>query len=189
MGRGMAWFAGAGGFPYTLSRRPIGGRRGADNVVGGLCVAAPQGGSVLVSTLPLAGVTKKMVYGGAASVVSKGAGRRPGGADGFVVLRRGRGVLYVFPNHTWLAAGTPYPQPLGPLQGARGGGCGMAWFAGTGGFPCTLSRCPMGGRRGADNVVGGLFAAAPQGRSALVCALPLAGVTKKMGSGGVASNV
>ena len=98
-----------------------------------------------------------------------------------------RDSLYVFSGRTWLAAITPYPQPLGPLQGAGGVGRGMAWFAGAGGFPCTLSRCPMGGRRGADDAAGGLFAAAPQGGYGLVCALPLAGGTKKMACWGAAS--
>ena len=71
----MAWIADFRGFPCTLSRCPMGGRHGADNVVGGLRVAAPQGGYDLVSALPLAGSTKKMACWGAASVVSKGAGR------------------------------------------------------------------------------------------------------------------
>ena len=111
------------------------------------------------------------------------------GADGFVALRRGRGGFFVILSHTWLASITPYPQPLGPLQGAGGAGCGMAWRADFRGFPYTLSRCPMGGRRGADDAVGGLCAAAPQGRSVLVCALPLAGDTKKMDCWGAASVV
>ena len=62
----------------------------------------------------------------------------------------------------------------------------MDGFADAGGFPCTLSRCPMGGRRGADNAAGGLSAAAPQGRCGLVSTLPLAGGTKKMACGGAA---
>ena len=63
----------------------------------------------------------------------------------------------------------------------------MDGFAAFRGFPCTLSRCPMGGRHGADNVVGGLSAAAPQGGYGLVSALPLAGGTKKMACWGAAS--
>ena len=188
MGCDMDGFAAFRGFPCTLSRCPMGGRRGADNAAGGLSAAAPQGGYGLVCALPLAGDTKKMASRGAASVGAKRTGRWPGSADGFVALRRGCGVPNVFSSHT-LVSGTPYPQPLGPLQGAGGVGRGMAWRADFRCFPCTRSRRPIGGRRGADSVVGGLCVAAPQGRSALVCALPLAGVTKKMGSGGVASNV
>ena len=56
----------------------------------------------------------------------------------------------------------------------------MDGFAAFRGFPCTLSRCPMGGRHGADDAVGGLFAAAPQGGFGLVSTLPLAGGTEKM---------
>ena len=37
------------------------------------------------------------------------------------IAARSRGP-YVFSGHTWLAAITPYPQPLGPLQGAGGVG-------------------------------------------------------------------
>ena len=54
-------------------------------------------------------------------------------------------------------------------------GCEMDWPADVGGFPYTLDRCPMGGRRGADDAAGGLFAAAPQGGYGLVSTLPLAG--------------
>ena len=104
----------------------MGGRRGADNAAGGLFAAAPQGRCVFVSTLPLAGGTKKMASKKRYKYWSQDtAARWPGGVAGFVVLRCGRGVLYVFSGHTWLAAITPYPQPLGPLQGARGVGRGM----------------------------------------------------------------
>ena len=40
------------------------------------------------------------------------------------------------------------------------------------GFPCTLYRCPMGGRHGAGNKARGLYAASPSGRHGPV---PLAG--------------
>ena len=40
---------------------------------------------------------------------------------------------------------TPYPPPLGPLQGAGGVGRDMDWRAGAGGFPSTLSRRPQAG--------------------------------------------
>ena len=39
--------------------------------------------------------------------------------QGFVVVRRSRGVLYVLSSHTWLALGTPCPRPWAQLA-ARG---------------------------------------------------------------------
>ena len=161
VGRGMARFADFRDFPCTLSRCPIGGRRGADSVAGGLFAAAPQGGHGLVSALPLAGVTKKMAYGGAASVVSKGARRRPGAWMALLPCDAVAGSYMSFRAIPGSQRAPPNPQPLGPLQGAGGVGSGMARFADFLDFPCTLSRCPIGGRRGADGVVGGLCAAAP----------------------------
>ena len=108
VGRGMAWIADFRGFPCTLTRCPMGGRHGADNAVGGLLAAAPQGGYGLVSALPLAGGTKKMACWVAVSVGAKiPLHGDPGDADGFVALRSGRGNLYVFSSHTWLATITP----------------------------------------------------------------------------------
>ena len=79
MGRDMDWLTGVGGFPCTLWIAVASGRRGADGAVGGLCAAAPQGGSVLVCALPLAGGTKKMTSEGAASIGAKMPPRRAGG--------------------------------------------------------------------------------------------------------------
>ena len=104
----MAWRAAFRGFPYTLYRRPMSGRRGADDAAGGLCAAAPQGRNVLVCALPLAGDAEKMAYGGAASVGAK----RPlhGGPGARMALRHCdaiAGFLYVFSSQSWLVSGTP----------------------------------------------------------------------------------
>ena len=111
----MDWLADMGGFPCTLSRCPIGGRHGADDGVGGLFAAAPQGKYVLVSTLPLAGGTKKMACG-ALQVVGP---REPRGGPGArTALLHGDAIaefymsLRAIPG---LYRAPPNPQPLGPL--------------------------------------------------------------------------
>ena len=103
----MAWRADFRGLPSTLCLAAASGRHGADNVAGGLSAAAPQGGSALVCALPLAGGTKKMACWGAASVVAKGAGRRPGGADALLYCDAVAGGFFIFLSHSWLVLGTP----------------------------------------------------------------------------------
>ena len=159
------------------SRPPHGGARFLDGRAfcsdpyrGSLCCDAVGGFFVILSQSGLAA--------GTLLPPAPRSGWRPGGADGFAALRRGRGVLSVFTS-PGLQRSPPNPQPLGPLEGARGVGCEMAWRADFRCFPCTLYRRPMGGRRGADDAAGGLCAAAPQGGSALVSTLPLAGVRRK----------
>ena len=99
----MDWLAAFRGFPYTLYRCPMGGRHGADGVVGGLFAAAPQGMSALVCALPLAGGTKKMACWGAASVGAKIPLHGGPGARTALLHCGDRGVLYVFTSHTRLA--------------------------------------------------------------------------------------
>ena len=182
----MAWRTDFRGFPCTLSRCPQAGDTALTTwLAASLRLPHRRAWSCLRAALG-GGYEENGVWGRCKRCI-QGSPPAARGVDGFVALRRGRGVLYVFSGHTWLVSGTPYPQPLGPLQGAGGVGRGMAWRAAFRGFPYTLSRCPMGGRHGADDVVGGLYAAAPQGRYGLVCALPLAGGTKKMAYGGAAS--
>ena len=80
----MDWLADVGGFPCTLCLAAAGGRRGADDVAGGLFAAAPQGRYGLVSTLPLAGDAVLWAAGAGKALCPRGPRVNPGDAEGFL---------------------------------------------------------------------------------------------------------
>ena len=152
----MAWFAAFRGFPSTLCLAAASGRHGADNAVRGTVRRHHRAGMILSPRCPWRGVRRKWPFGTLQALEPRGPGRRPLGRGGlrcFATVVAGGSVAVA--SHHWLVLITPYPQPLGPLQGARGAGHEMAWFAAFRGFPSTLCLAAASGRHGADDVVGG----------------------------------
>ena len=171
----MDWLADVGGFPSTLSRCPQAGDRALTAWLAAQRGSTIQGAASYLHAA-LGGRYEENGLLGRCKRWVQVARWRPWGTDGVVAWRRGRrGRLFHEPPMARLI--TPYPQPLAPSRGP--GEQDAIWLIrGQGRLSVHIVAVPTGGRRGADDAAGGLFAAAPQGRYGLVAALPLAGGTK-----------
>ena len=96
-----------------------------------------------------------MACWGAASVVSKGAGRKPGGAGGVVALRRGRGDHMSFRAIPGSHSRHPLPPAPRPPPGGQGSRTRNGLIRGFSRFSVHTVLVPTGGRRGADNAARG----------------------------------